>query len=149
MIKRNLTFIAALLISIATYAQNTIPTAQVPVSVSSAFTSKFPTATSVVWEQQQQVYFIPRFTVVGIATSALIDLKGQIIHTATEMSAASLPVAATAYLHTNFSGQTASYAALIAYTGSTVTRYEVKIAGKDLIFDSNGKFVSVANGLFK
>ena len=133
-----------LLVTALAFAQSS---AQIPTDVKSTFDRFYPNAQNVNW-QQEQSYFIPVFTDGNVRTKLLIDLKGALIHTSVHISDANLPATATAYITATYPGQVVSDAEKLTMFNHS-NRYEAIVAGKDLIFDSNGTFIREASGPLK
>ena len=111
----------------------------VPASAQQSFQKQFPAAKNVKWEKEDGNYEAG-FTVNGKKTSVVITPSGNILETETEMSSNSLSASIRAFITKNYPGQKIKEAAKITDAKGIVT-YEAEISGKDLIFDSKGKFL--------
>jgi hypothetical protein len=72
--------------------------------------------------------------------SLLIDEKGNILETETEIPISDLPKAVTDYVDKNCNGEKIKEAAKIVNAKGTLT-YEAELRGMDYIFDATGKFI--------
>jgi hypothetical protein len=134
-------------VSIGSYAQQSIPVTQVPSGVKATLESYYPGAPNVIW-QQDGAYFIPAFKVSQVTTKLLIDAKGALVQTSVQTPPSTLSPSVTSYISTHYPGQSVTDAEKLTMFNKS-TRYEVVIAGKDLIFDANGAFLKFGSGLLK
>ena len=132
---------------LCSFAQQSTSVQQIPTNVKNTFTSTYPSATNVTWEQSQG-FFIPVFTDNNVTTKLLIDLKGTLVHTSVQIASTALPAAVTSYLNANYAGKPISDSEKLTMF-NRATRYEVVVGGNDLLFDSNGAFIKVAVGALK
>jgi hypothetical protein len=136
--KKIILMLLASLMASLSYAQK-IHEKDVPVTVKEAFKKQYPAAKEVKWENESGNYEA-EFEMGEIESSVLIDEKGTILETEVEIALDKLPAGVMNYVKTNYAGQKVKEAAKIIDSKGAVT-YEVEIEGKDVIFDSNGKFV--------
>ncbi|NIG54545.1 PepSY-like domain-containing protein [Chitinophaga sp. Cy-1792] len=127
--------LGCLLVSASTFAQK-ISEAKVPAVVKTALTKKFPNATGIKWEMEQQNYEAG-FTDNNQHVSAVFDVKGNWMETETPIPAAELPKAATAYIASHYKGAKIKETARIQKASGAIN-YEAEIKGKDVIFDDKG-----------
>ena len=140
---KKLIFILSITATCLTASAQVHTISQVPATVQNAMQMNYPSVTSVTWEEESGFYR-PIFTYNGARVKLLIDLKGKVIHTSTQIAAASLPAAALAYIN----GQTVSDAEkLMMINGST--RYEAIANGQDMLFDANGNFLKLSHSPLK
>jgi hypothetical protein len=111
----------------------------VPDAVKTAFQKNFPQAKVEKWEKEGD-NFEAEFELNKSEQSVLFDAQGNILETETEIELSQLSSIIIDYVKTNFKGQTIKEAAKITDAKGMVT-YEAEIKGKDLLFDSNGKFI--------
>ena len=126
------------LITSFTYAQK-IKDKDVPAAVISAFQKKYLAAKEISWEKENGNYEV-NFDLNEIDNSVVYDEKGTVLETEVEIELSQLPAGVLEYVKTNYAGKKVKEAARITDAKGVIT-YEVEIKGKDLIFDSNGKFI--------
>jgi len=129
--------VAAMITSL-TFAQK-MEEKEVPAPVKTAFQKNFPQAKVEKWEKEGD-NFEAEFELNKSEQSVLFDAQGIIIETEIEIEISQLPNGVLDYVKTNYKGQSVKEAAKITDTKGTVT-YEAEIKGRDLLFDSNGKFI--------
>jgi len=129
--------VAAMITSL-TFAQK-MQEKDVPAPVKTAFQKNFPQAKVEKWEKEGG-NFEAEFELNKSEQSVLFDAQGIIIETEIEIEISQLPNGVLDYVKTNYKGQSVKEAAKITDTKGTVT-YEAEIKGRDLLFDSNGKFI--------
>ncbi|MEP7107036.1 MAG: PepSY-like domain-containing protein [Ferruginibacter sp.] len=110
----------------------------VPADVKTSFGKAHP-GVAAKWEKENGKYEV-NFKQNGNTMSVLIDEKGKIIETETDIKVADLPAAVLAYVKVNYKGKPINEGAMITKAGGTVN-YEAEVSGKDVIFDANGKFL--------
>ena len=120
-----------------------IKEADVPAAVKNAFATTFPNMKVSDWEKENGNYEA-EFKNKGTETSVLIDETGNILETEVEIPVTDLPGTALAYLNENYKGRKITEAAKITAADGMVS-YEAEVSGKDLLFDSAGKFVRAAH----
>ena len=109
----------------------------IPLNVKNAFAKQFPSVKNVKWNKEDS-NFEASFDLNGLDNSALFNLDGNILETETEIK--DLPKDILAAVKAKYPNQKVLEIAKITNSKSVVT-YEVEIKGKDLIFDSKGKFL--------
>lgn len=134
--RKILTAAMALLCNTA-FAQK-IDAGKLPRMVPVAFNKTFPGARNVQWEKEKGNYEA-NFTQDGKKMAATYDDKGEWLETESPVTLTSLPEEIRAYLDKNYKGQAIKETTIIKT--KTVTKYEVALKGKDLIFDDKGKFL--------
>ena len=134
---------AALCIDVA-YAQK-IAADKVPSAVSSAFKTKFPTATKTTWEIENKNEFEANFKLNGVETSANFDNAGKWLETETEIKVAELPAAIQTAIKTDFAGFKIEEASKIESLKNG-NCYEAEIEkgeeSYDVLFSNDGKVLS-------
>lgn len=116
-----------------------LKSADVPATVQGAFKEQYPSITDIDWEKEGDNYEA-EFENDKIETSVVINTTGEILETETEMAPSALPESVLSYLETNYKGKKIKEAGKIVLSDGTIN-YEVEMNNKDLIFDSNGKFI--------
>jgi hypothetical protein len=115
-----------------------IDAAKVPAAVKTAFAKQYPGAT-VKWEKEDGKYEAG-FKQNGNAMSALFEANGTMTESEMDIKIADLPAPVLAYVKEHYKGKTIKEGAKITKADGTVN-YEAEVAGKDVIFDANGKFL--------
>lgn len=136
--KKLIVMAVAGLIASCAFAQK-IKEKDVPVAVKNAFQKQYPTAKEVKWEKENGNYEV-NFDLNKADYSVLLNEVGNILETEVEIAIDKLPAGVVEYVKTNYAGQKVKEAAKITDANGVVT-YEAEIKGKDLIFDSAGKFI--------
>ncbi|GAA4308494.1 hypothetical protein GCM10023149_02430 [Mucilaginibacter gynuensis] len=133
--------IVAVAFNAAANAQS-VPASKVPAPVKATFMKTYPTVTKVKWEMEKGNYEAG-FVSQKQETSAVFTADGKMLESEVEIKTAALPAPVLAYVKDNYKGKSIKEAAKITKTGGEVN-YEAEVAGKDLLFDSTGKFIEVA-----
>jgi hypothetical protein len=132
-------FIAAgLMISLAACAQK-VKESDVPAVVKDAFKKTYKDVKDVKWEKEG-ANFEAEFEIGETDQSVVFDATGQVIETEIEIKVDELPSGVKDYLAKNYKDTKIKEATKITDSKGTIT-YEAEIKGKDLIFDSTGKFI--------
>lgn len=111
----------------------------VPANVREAFAKKYPTVKKVKWEKEDGNYEAG-FDFNKAESSVLIDVKGNILETESEIEVSTLSKSITDYVAKNYPKQKIKDAAKIVNSNNKVT-YEAEVNGLDLLFDENGNFI--------
>lgn len=127
--------VLTVLVSVTAMSQKTTA----PVAVKSAFTKAYPAATKVKYEKEDGQYEVT-FVDKGNEMSVIYNANGVLQESEHEMKISSLPPAAAAYMKEHYKGIPVKGAAKITKTDGSIN-FEAAIKGKDVIFDSNGKFI--------
>ena len=118
---------------------------KVPAAVSSAFKSKFPTATKVSWEMENETEYEANFKLNGEEVSANFDNTGKWLETETEIKVSALPTAIQSALKNEFLGFKVEEASKIESVKNG-NCYEAEIEkGEetfDMLFTPEGKVIS-------
>ncbi len=109
---------------------------QIPAVVKSAFMKEHPNTTAQ-WEKEDGNYEAV-FKQDGKTMSSLIDKKGSILETETDLSANELPQNIQSYLKQRFKGAKITAAAKVVKPNGEVN-YEANVNRKELMFDANGQ----------
>ena len=113
--------------------------ADVPGEVKAAFTKQYPTTKAEKWEKENGNYEA-EFDYNKSEMSVVIDPKGNIIETETEIKVSELSKAITDYCAKNYAGKKIKEASKIVDSKGAIT-YEAEIEKMDVLFDANGKFI--------
>jgi hypothetical protein len=136
--KMKRTMLMALIISATTVAcGQKISADKVPALVKAAFAKQHP-GTSVKWEMENGKYEAG-FKDKGTTTSVLYTADGTMTESETDIKIADLPKAVMDYVKAHYKGKIKEGAKITTAAG--VVTYEAEVDGKDVIFDSTGKFI--------
>ncbi len=111
---------------------------QVPLPAKATFSSQYPN-TAGAWEKENGNYEVV-FKRDGKEMSAVINAKGKLILTETELSGNDLPKNIKDYLNLHFKNAAVKGAAQIINANGAVS-YEATVKGKELLFDVNGNLL--------
>ena len=113
--------------------------AKVPATVKESFTKSFSDATGVKWELENKNYEA-NFKQDGKAMSAVIDSKGTLLETETDIKISELPATVTGYIAMHYKGAKIKEAAIIKKADGEMN-YEAEVNHKDVLFNSKGEFI--------
>ena len=130
---KTLLFMLAAMTTLSCFAQKDVPAA-----VQESFKKNFPGVTVKKWEKEDG-NFEANFSKGGKTMSATFDAKGEWMETETDIAISELPSAVTSYVKEHYSGATIKEAAMLKTPQGDI--YEAEVKGKDLLFDTNGKFL--------
>ncbi|PBQ32770.1 hypothetical protein CNR22_13635 [Sphingobacteriaceae bacterium] len=136
--KKSILITAGLMISLAACAQK-VKESEVPAVVKDAFKKSYKDAKEVKWEKEG-ANFEAEFEIGETDQSVAFDATGHLVETEVEIKVEELPSGAKDYFAKNYKDTKIKEATKITDAKGTVT-YEAEIKGKDLIFDSTGKFI--------
>lgn len=139
--RKSVIIVVALVLSTIAFAQK-VKSTKVPEIVLKSLMSKYPNAKKVKWDKEENNYEAS-FEINKTENSVLFNASGKIIETEVEITTAQLPKSILNYLGKNYKDQKVKEAAKIISEKGIVT-YEAEIKGKDLLFDENGKLLSVS-----
>jgi len=111
---------------------------QVPVATKMAFQKGYPGIKGK-WEKENSNYEV-NFVRGGQIMSAVIDAKGSILETETEITLRDLPASIALYIKEHYRGAKIKKAARILKADRQI-EYEAEVQKMDVLFDSNGKFL--------
>jgi hypothetical protein len=118
---------------------------KIPAAAKTGFAAKYPTAQKEKWSVEKPGEFEVEFTLNGVSTSVLVDAKGNLLETETEIKESELPVAVKATIAKDFAGYKLDEIEK-ATDAKGVTSFEMEAAkGKEKLeisFDSNGKLLA-------
>ena len=120
------------------YAQK-INNADVPVVVSAKFNSLYPNTSVEHWKKEKGNYEA-KFMQDGTKKCAVIDPSGNLVKASVTISTTELPSPVTDYVAKNYANQPITEAEKIYETTGEV-KYEAKVNGTHLCFDSNGHYI--------
>ena len=130
--------ILVLFISSVAFSQK-VKHENVPASVKATFQNKYPNVKNVKWDKENTNYEA-NFTVNKVDNSVLINEKGELLETETDIAITELPTTIIKYIETNYKGKKIKEAAKIMNAQGMLI-YEAEVEGKDLQFDSVGKYL--------
>jgi hypothetical protein len=143
MIKNSLLLILAISFFELSHAQ-TLKPKNVPAPVLAGMKKYLPMALLVEWEKEDSDYeshfFIKDSTGSLRTASALFNTTGTLLEIEMVISKAELPSGVLDYINSKYGNPTIKEVSQISkFSGSII--YEIEIKGKELIFDSEGKFI--------
>lgn len=138
---RTVAILVASSMGVAATAQK-INSIQVPPAVKNAFAKAYPAVKTVKWEKEKGD-FEAGFKQGGNEMSAVFKADGIQLESELEIKTSALPAPVLAYVKQNYKGATIKEAAKITKATGEVN-YEAEVKGKDLLFDSNGNFIKIA-----
>ena len=127
-------------LAVAVWAQK-INALRVPEKVKTSFTKEYPGVAGK-WEKEAGKYEV-NFKKNGHTMSMTIEPNGSIVETETDILISELPAPAATYIKGHYPGKQIKEASRIINADRSVN-YEARVNGKDLIFDTNGKFIKEA-----
>lgn len=136
--KKQIAIVTGLLLTLAVQAQK-IKDADVPASVKTAFSTKFPNTKVLEWEKEGANYEA-EFKTGKAESSAVFDAAGTFLESETEISPASLPKAVSDYVTKNMPGKKIKEASKITTAAGKVS-YEAEVGNADYMFDEQGNFI--------
>ena len=132
---KKLLFVCSVFISLAVAGQKN----DAPVEAKNSFAKSYPNASNVKWGKENGDFEVD-FQWKGKKMSAVYDAKGILKESEVSIPVSELPAAAMDYLAKNYKGIVVKGAARITKADGTVT-LEAELKGKDILFDTNGKFI--------
>jgi hypothetical protein len=139
--RKSVIIVVALVLSTIAFAQK-VKATKVPEIVLKSLMSEYPNAKKVKWDKEENNYEAS-FESNKTKNSVLFNASGKIIETEVEITTAQLPKSILNYIGKNYKDQKVKEAAKIISDKGIIT-YEAEIKGKDLLFDENGKLLSVS-----
>lgn len=140
-IRTTVAILVASLMGVVAMAQK-INATQVPSMVKTAFAKAYPAIKTVKWEKEKGD-FEAGFKQGGNEMSAVFKADGTQLESELEIKVTDLPASVLAYVKQKYKGAAIKEAAKITKATGEVN-YEAEVKGKDLLFDSNGKFIKIA-----
>ena len=118
---------------------------KIPATAKAGFATQFPSAGKVKWSVEKPGEYEAEFKLNDVETSVLLDAKGQVLETETEIEEGELPQAVKALLDQDFAGYKIDEIEK-AVDSKGVTTFEMEAAHRkdklEISFDSNGKLLS-------
>ena len=134
-------FSFAVTISISVCGQKLDPS-KVPELVKKSFTAKY-SGLSPKWEKEDGKYEAT-FKQEGKSMSAMFMPNGSFIESELDIKVTELPASVLAYVNEHYKGKTIKGASKITKADGAVN-FEAGVNGRDVIFDTNGKFINEIN----
>lgn len=137
--KANLIILLALLVTVG--CQPSKKEVAVPDQIQEAFKKIHPNATNVLWIEEPGI-FEAKFSDGSMKGAVAFNEKGDVVETEEVIEQDKLPnfTGITEYIKTSYPGETIKQSEKITKQDGTVI-YELQIKGKELVFDSEGKFL--------
>ena len=132
------TILAMWFITTCIFAQK-ITADKVPANVKAKLTALYPKVSTVKWEMEKGNYEAG-FSLEKVETSVVINPAGDLLETETAIAISALPKGVAEYVAKNYPGAKIAEASKIV-DAKGVVKYEAEVNKKDLLFDSNGKFL--------
>lgn len=129
----------ALGVSTSIASAQKIKSTEVPTSVTAAFKNQYGSATEVKWEKEAE-NFEASFDLAKTDLSVLFNAQGKVLEVEEEIELKQLPSVVLDYVKSKYKSESIEEAAKITDSNGVVT-YEAEVNDKDLLFDSNGKFI--------
>ena len=139
--KKLLIFIVVLTIGGFANGQK-LDASKVPAVVKTSFAKQYTGITDVKWEMEDGAYEAG-FRKDGKSMSAIFDPNGTFKESEVVIKITELPAGVLDYMKQHYKGITVKEAAKITKANGEVN-YEAEIKGKDVVFDTNGKFIKEA-----
>jgi hypothetical protein len=141
-IKTTTAILIATTLGVTAMAQK-LNSTQVPAAVRTSFAKAYPTVKTVKWEKEKGD-FEAGFKQGNKEMSAVFKADGTQIESEMEINAATLPATVIVYVKQHYKGATIKETAKITKTATGEVNYEAEVKGKDLLFDSAGRFIKIA-----
>lgn len=136
--KKVILTLAIAAIGLSASAQS-VKESDVPSSVKTTFSSKYPGTTDEKWEKCDDGYSA-EFKDKGTKTCVVIDSRGNWVKTKTHIEISQLPHGVDNYVSSHYSGKKVSEAWRVNKP-SGETGYDAEVNGTILCFDSNGNYL--------
>ena len=135
-------FVLAFTLSMCGQKEEKSKKATPPKAVKDAFAKKYPTVKKVKWEKEG-VNYEGNFDYNKVESSVVVNPKGNILETESEIEVSTLSKKITDYVAKNYPNQKIKEAAMIV-DSKNKTMYEAEVNGLDLLFDENGNFIKAS-----
>jgi Putative beta-lactamase-inhibitor-like, PepSY-like len=136
--KKVMVLAVAMLTMAVAHAQK-VKEADVPSEVKAAFAKKYPDVKAGGWVKEDGNYEV-EFDYKKAEMTLVIDPKGTVLETETEIKVSELPKTVLDYCASKYAGKKIKEASRIEGSAGEVT-YEAEIEKMDVLFDANGKFL--------
>jgi len=132
--------VMVLAIASFSYAQaQKVKEAEVPTEVKAAFAKQYPGTKAGGWVKENGNYEV-EFDYKKAEMTLVIDPKGTVLETETEIKVSELPKTVLDYCASKYVGKKIKEASRIVGAAGEVT-YEAEIEKMDVLFDANGNFL--------
>lgn len=121
------------------YAQK-VKSSAVPAAAKTAVLKKYPNATGITWEKEKANYEANWGGKSGEDMSVMFTPEGTFVEEVMAISPSALPAGIAAYVKEKYKITKIKEAGKVTDAAGTIT-YEAEVKGRDLVFDSNGKFL--------
>jgi hypothetical protein len=138
---KKITFLLIGIVSVCLLQAQKLDESKVPSSVKTGFNNKYPGIQNINWEKENGQYEAS-YKKDGQSCSAMFKSDGTFTESEIDIKLADLPTAALKYLKKHYTETEIKEASKITKANGEIN-YEAAIKGKDLIFDSNGKFIKI------
>lgn len=135
-------FVLVFTVSMCGQKEEKSKSATPPTAVKDAFAKKYPNVKKVKWEKESSNYE-GGFDYNKVETSVVVDAKGNILETESEIEVSTLSKTIKDYVSKNYPNQKIKEAAMIV-DSKNKTMYEAEVKGQDLLFDENGNFIKAS-----
>ncbi|HXB08463.1 MAG TPA: PepSY-like domain-containing protein [Puia sp.] len=129
----------ALAIAAPSTAQH-LKTSDVPATVKTALTKKYPAATGVTWEKEKGNYEANWGGKSKEDNSVVFTPEGGFVEQVVAIPVTGLPAGVADYVKKNYPGAKITEAGKVTDAAGKIS-FEAEVKGKDLIFDETGKFL--------
>jgi hypothetical protein len=138
--KKTVLFGLAVIATAFTVNAQDLKTKDVPQTIKTALTNKYPEATKVSWEKEKGNYEANWGGKSGEDNSVMFTPAGVFIEIVKAIKVSELPVVVAPYVKANYRGAKIKEAGKVTDAAGKIT-YEAEIKGADLIFDEKGIFI--------
>jgi hypothetical protein len=129
----------ALGVSTSIASAQKIKSTEVPASVTTAFKKQYANVTDVKWKKETD-NFEASFDLTKIDHSVLYNAQGKVLEVEEEIELKQLPAGVADYVKSKYKNESIEEASKVIDSNGVVT-YEAEVKDKDLLFDSDGKFI--------
>jgi len=119
-----------------------VRTADVPATVQSALTKKYPNATGVTWEKEKGNFEANWGGRSKEDNSVVFTPQGSFVEMVVAIPVSELPAGVTTYVKTHYPSAKITEAGKVTDALGKIS-YEAEVKGKDLVFDEKGNFIKV------
>jgi hypothetical protein len=131
----------ALALAVTSCDEQKLKDKEIPTNVKEAFQKQFPSAKEAKWENEDGKFEVS-FEQDGKEMSAVFTpVNGALEETEVEIKKEDLPAQALAYISQNYKDEKIEETAKITKANGEIN-FEAEVKGRDLIFDSNGNFLT-------
>jgi len=112
----------------------------VPTTVKSALSKKYPSATKVTWEKEKGNYEANWGGKSGEDNSVQFTPSGDFIEIVNAIRVSQLPASVVSYIKQHYKGAKITEAGKVTDAAGKIS-YEAEVHGRDIVFDEKGNFV--------